>query len=545
MPAWRPVHAFLAKLVLVCLAYFAAGRLGLAVPFTNVNISPIWPPAGIAVACILIFGYRIWPAIFVGAFFTNFFSSIPHVAALGIATGSTLATLAAAFLLKRADFHPQLNRLRDVLSLLWAGSLGTLVSASVGVATLYAAHLRAWSSPESAWLVWWLGDLLGIVLAAPLVLSLQNIRARYNKKSVAEFAVLVVTLAAAVVLVFDNRVAVPTKDQMAAFLLFPFIIWAAVRLGLNAVAVAVNVVALISIWETARTSGPFVGNSPQQNAEMLQFFIAGLSITGLVLSAVIKERDEVQGALEAQKALREAQETLRQHEKLMMESEKLATTGRMAATLAHEINNPLEAVTNFLYLLRSDQGLSEQSRMFLKKADEELRRVAHMTRHTLAFHKGSAKPTEFELQSVCEEVISLIRPRFASKGLRLQETYANGAKITAIESETRQVISNLILNATQAAPAESTVTVIIDRPMAGVVRFAVEDCGSGIAEENESRLFEPFFTTKDVGTGLGLWVSKDILRRNGGDLKLENRKNPTRFSASFKSNSNFARAQVG
>jgi len=209
----------------------------------------------------------------------------------------------------------------------------------------------------------------------------------------------------------------------------------------------------------------------------------------------------------------------------------------MAATLAHEINNPLEAITNFLYLMRSDQGLSPESRTFLQKSEDELKRVAHIARQTLSFHRGSVKETDFDLVTVCEEVISLIGPRLESKGLKVQKSFAIVSTVTAIESEARQVLSNLILNATQAAPPDSIINLIVDVPETGVVRFAVEDLGPGIPKENEARLFTPFFTTKELGTGLGLWVSQDLLGRNGGDLKLENGKHPTRFGAYFRASS--------
>jgi len=532
MQTKRPILALALKLSAVCLCYLAAGKLGLSVPYTNANISPVWFPAGLGVAAVVILGYEVWPGVFLGAFLTNFFSSIPHIAAFGIGVGNTVAVVTTAYLLERASFNRELARLRDVLALLAAGSVGVIASASVGVATLYGVHLRAWSSPGSAWLIWWAGDLLGIVLIVPLVLSFRGLR--YDPKRARELAILTASIVILTPLVFDDRVMFPVKQQMAAFFLFPFVIWAAVRLGVSAVAVATNVISLVAIWETARSSGPFVGNLPQQNAAMLQFFIASLSLTGLVLSAVIRERDEVRHALEVQTGLRHAQELLQQHEKVLRESEKLATTGRMAAALAHEINNPLEAVTNFLYLMRSDKGLSHESRGFLEKAEEELKRVAHVTRHTLSFHKGTSKETVFNLEPVCDEILSLIRPRIEAKGLRIEKHYSDDLKITAVESETRQVISNLLINATQAAPDFSTITLSIDRPEPGMIRLAVEDCGPGIAEENEARLFEPFFTTKEVGTGLGLWVSRDILRRNGGDLRLESRKGPTRFSALFK-----------
>src|SRR4051794_31549972 len=110
MRHWRPTQRFLAELVFVCVTYFAAGQVGLAVPFTDANISPVWLPAGFAVACVLMFGFRIWPAIFAGAFLTNYFSPIPHIAAVGIATGNMLAAVTTGYLLKRASFDTQLKR---------------------------------------------------------------------------------------------------------------------------------------------------------------------------------------------------------------------------------------------------------------------------------------------------------------------------------------------------------------------------------------------------------------------------------------------------
>jgi PAS domain S-box-containing protein len=236
-----------------------------------------------------------------------------------------------------------------------------------------------------------------------------------------------------------------------------------------------------------------------------------------------------------QTAEHEAKEKLSRQEKAMRETEKLAVTGRMAATLAHEINNPLEAVTNLVYLMRSDQGMSAESRDYLERADEELKRMAHVARHTLAFYKGTTKETPVDLGELCDAQLSVLSSRFRAKGISVEKRYSATEKALAIDSEVRQVISNLLLNAAQAAPADSAVNVIVDSPQAGQVRFAVEDQGTGVSKEAEARLFEPFFTTKEVGTGLGLWVSRDILRRQGGDLKLESPHGPTRFAAYFRS----------
>src|SRR5947199_4307143 len=147
----RPVRLSLSKysaqVGIICLAYFAAGRLGLSVRFTSGNVSPVWPASGIALAGVLLCGYRVWPGIFVGAFLVNFLSPIPHATALGLATGNTLAAVAGARLLRRIPyFDSSLSRLRDVLGLVILGAAGsTMVAASIGVAVLFATKVRPWS----------------------------------------------------------------------------------------------------------------------------------------------------------------------------------------------------------------------------------------------------------------------------------------------------------------------------------------------------------------------------------------------------------------
>ena len=142
--ARRPL-VLLLKISAVFVFYFVAGRLGLAVPFTNGNVSPFWPPAGVALAAVLLLGYEVWPGIVAGAFLVNFFTPIPHVSALGLAVGNTLGPLLGAFLFRRQGCDPQLHRLRDVLGLIGFGALGTASSATLGVLVLYATGVDAWT----------------------------------------------------------------------------------------------------------------------------------------------------------------------------------------------------------------------------------------------------------------------------------------------------------------------------------------------------------------------------------------------------------------
>ena len=155
--------------VYVLAACVLAGEAGLAIPFTSGNVSPFWPAAGVALAATLLFGYRIWPAVALGAFIVNFFTAVPHVAALGLALGNAVGPLCGTWLLRRLPgFRPSLTRLRDVLGLVILGAFcGTAVSATIGTTTLFLTGVNAWSSSASTWRIWWLGDAMGVLIITP------------------------------------------------------------------------------------------------------------------------------------------------------------------------------------------------------------------------------------------------------------------------------------------------------------------------------------------------------------------------------------------
>src|SRR6266567_5367595 len=173
------------EFVYVLAACLLAGETGLAAPFTSGNVSPVWPPAGVALAAMLLFGYRIWPAVALGALIVNFFTGVPHLAAVGMALGNTVGPLCGTwFLRKLPRFRPSLTRLRDVLGLgILGGFCGTAVSATVGVGVLFLTGVNAWSGFASAWLIWWLGDAMGVLIITPLVLTFPTLMStRENRR---------------------------------------------------------------------------------------------------------------------------------------------------------------------------------------------------------------------------------------------------------------------------------------------------------------------------------------------------------------------------
>ncbi len=285
------------RLAVVFALYFVAGRLGLAVPFTSANVSPVWPAAGVAVAAVLTWGLRVAPAIALAAFLVNFFTTIPASAAAGIGVGNALSAIAAAYLLSVTDFQSSLPRLKDVLRfLLLAAGLSTTVAASVGVTALTLAHAKAWSGYGSAWRIWWLGDGMGVLVIAPLLLTGRQLLRGCRGWRVVEFCVLcgmVMTTSSAI---FGPWVGV--RDDVLALVVFPFVVWAAIRFRVAGTAIVSSLIVTVALWGTAEGFGPFVNHSPLHNAVLLQVFIAVTALTGLILAAVINEKEHIGKAFE-------------------------------------------------------------------------------------------------------------------------------------------------------------------------------------------------------------------------------------------------------
>ena len=221
-------------------------------------------------------------------------------------------------------------------------------------------------------------------------------------------------------------------------------------------------------------------------------------------------------------------------EEALIRTEKLASVGRMAATIAHEINNPLEAVTNVLFLAKASKNRSS-TRQYLEIADEELKRVSHITRQALGFYRESSVPASTSVRSVIDSAINLLKGKITSKHARVEAHCAGDVQVVAVAGELRQVFSNLLSNSLDAIEERGIVTLRVSTGTAlnhgyRCVRITIADNGTGIETNSLPHIFEPFFTTKGtVGTGLGLWVSKQIIDKHGGTIRVRSRtSNPHR-----------------
>ncbi|WP_455355560.1 MASE1 domain-containing protein [Streptomyces sp. SYSU K217416] len=272
----------------VTAVYYAAAELGLLQQLVRGQVTPLWPPTGVAVAGLLLLGLRIWPGIALGAFLVNVSIGPTLLAVLAIAAGNTVAPLCAFLLLRRAGFHNTLDRLRDVLALVFLGALGAmLISSTIGSGVLVLAGALPASDLWPTWWVWWTGDAMGVLVVAPFLLAIRT--AQWPRSaSPARWAE---AAALALSTLFAAYMATGIGNASLLFLVFPFLIWAAFRFQLAGAAPCALAVSTLAILAAAREVGPFAHHDLIMNMITLQAFNGVTALTALLLAAVIAERN--------------------------------------------------------------------------------------------------------------------------------------------------------------------------------------------------------------------------------------------------------------
>jgi integral membrane sensor domain MASE1/anti-sigma regulatory factor (Ser/Thr protein kinase) len=270
--------------LVLALVYFASAKLGLALAFSNESVTAVWPPTGIALAALVLWGRGLWPGVLLGAFLANVTTDVPVYTAAGIAVGNTLEAAVGAWLLDRVGFRPSLVRLRDIFALVVLGAVvSTTISATIGVASLSVGDSLS-EGTLTTWRLWWLGDMGGDLLVASAIFVLvTHWPYRDLPGSLAEAAALIVALVGIELVVFSN-------DVPAAYLAFPIIVWAALRFLQPGATVAALVFAIIAVSFTGNDSGPFFRRSEDDGLLLAQTFSAIVGLTGLILAAITSQR---------------------------------------------------------------------------------------------------------------------------------------------------------------------------------------------------------------------------------------------------------------
>ncbi len=282
-------------ILIVATVYFAAAELGLSLASLHSNVTPVWPPTGIAIASLLIFGRRIWPGVFAGALAANLLTNIPVGSSIGIAIGNTLEALTACWLLERSmHWQKSFDSLGNVMRfVVYAAVLAPMVSASIGSLSVCLGHPQEWARFPWLWLTWWMGDGFGALIVAPMLLSWSlpgNVRSHDTPEIFSLFVVQLIV----VLIVFGGWFPGPVKTYPLAYLVLPCLLWAALKFDQRVVTTAIVLMAGVAVWGARQGYGPFVRDNPNVSLLLLMSFVGTSSLMTVLVAAVTSERRQAE-----------------------------------------------------------------------------------------------------------------------------------------------------------------------------------------------------------------------------------------------------------
>ncbi|HUE41131.1 MAG TPA: MASE1 domain-containing protein [Chthoniobacterales bacterium] len=500
------------------LIYFVAGYFSLKLAVVNPSASPVWPPAGIALAALLVFGYRVWPAIFVGAFLFNVATAGNFLTSLGIAGGNTLEALCGALLVNRFAGGTQVfERPQNVFKFALATLISTTVSPSLGITSLALGGFARWENFWQISLTWWLGDTSGELVVAPLLLlwSIPATQRKWNRAQALEVSFLLLLLVVLAEIVFGGSFQISARNYPISFLCGPIVIWTAFRFTPRETATGVFVLSSIAIWGTLNGFGPFATQPENQSLLMLQAWTAALTITAMAIAAAIAERNRAQAAIEQQKETVEAANK---------------TKDNFLAMLSHELRTPLTPVIAALDALEAETSPTELAKCSLSmirrnvelesQLIDDLLDLTRIAKDKLQLRFGSIDANE-----IVANVVEICRAEAQERRLNLHVNLRAGAHhVLADSAKFQQIIWNLVKNSIKFTGENGDITISTTNPEPGTLLITVRDTGIGIEREIMNRIFDPFeqgertFQRRYGGLGLGLAISKSLTQAHGGTL---------------------------
>jgi PAS domain S-box-containing protein len=281
--------------LLVAVVYFAGAELGLSLASLHTNVTAVWPPTGIAIASLLIFGRRVWPGIFVGALAANLMTAIPVLSSFGIATGNTFEAIVAYWLLQRSQrWKGSFESVGDVLRfVVYAAVLAPMVSATIGSLSVCFGDPGQWAKFTSLWLTWWTGDGFGALIVSPLLLA-WSLPGKTTSRDLPEITSLFLLLIIVALIIFGGWFPGPVKTYPLAYLCLPCLLWAALKFDQRVVTTAIVVMAGVALWGARHGYGSFVQSSANVSLLLLISFVGTSTLMTLVVAAVTSERKKAE-----------------------------------------------------------------------------------------------------------------------------------------------------------------------------------------------------------------------------------------------------------
>src|SRR6266571_3585012 len=470
---------------ILAVIYFIVGKLGLMLASLHASASPVWPSAGIALAAMLLFGYRVWPAIFVGAFLVNLTTAGNVATSFAIATGNTLEALAGAWLVNRfAGGRNFFERPQGVFKFALAAAISTIISPAFGVTSLALAGFADWANYGAIWLTWWLGDATGDLVFTPLVLlwSVASKR-RWNKREAAEVGALLLLLVLLSGIVFGGWLEISARSYPIAFICGPVVIWTAFRFTQRETATGIFILSAIAVWGTLHGFGPFIRETENQSLLALQWWTAVLTITAMALSAGMAERWRVEEELQKQKAVVEAANRTKDH---------------FLAMLSHELRTPLTPIISTLESLEIGSAPSQDTKSALAMIRRNIELETQLIDDLLDFTRISRDKMQLRFTPVdahlaISSVVEICRAEAESKRLQVRlNLRANTHQVAADAAKFQQIIWNLLKNAIKFTPDDGEIVIASCNPSPELLTISVRDIGIGMETEVMQRIFDPF-----------------------------------------------------
>jgi signal transduction histidine kinase len=497
---------FLARSAIVVIVYVVTAKVGLSLSVAHGSATPVWPPTGIALAALLLFGPEMSLAVFVGALIANLATPVPSGVAVAIAVGNTGEAFVGWFLLQRFGFRTELERVRDVIALVVvAAVVSTLVSATIGVTASLVAGTIAASDFAQTWSIWWVGDVMGDLLVASLLLVWIPPWTDWRRDRAPEAIALLILLVAVSSFVFAG------DRWIYSFLVFPLLLWATLRFRQHGATLAIAVAAAIAVWQILQGPVPAGVSDITHTVEAFQALFGVVGVSLLIVAATTSERALAEATLadgaRLQEQMGRALEREREASEELRSLDELKTTFLHA--VSHDLRTPLASILGLaMTLQRHDLSLPVEERLDLAdRIAKNARKLDRLVNDLLDFERIESGAVAITRQPT--DVGSLVR--IVVKELDLSahplhiETDDVVANIDAVQVE--RIVENLVMNAVHHTPAGTDVWLSV-RALEDGILLSVEDSGPGVPEEERHHIFRPFRRSTERGSpGVGIGLS--------------------------------------
>jgi integral membrane sensor domain MASE1 len=509
--SWGPV---IVGVPLLAAAYFIGGRLGLSLAVLNPSATTVWPPTGIALAACLVYGLRLWPGVLAGALMVNLATSGSWPASFGIAIGNTLEAVLGCVLVQRfaegrRAFESPGNVFRFTVC---APVLSTTVSATCGVLSLIGAGQAPWSQAGSIWTTWWLGDMGGALIVAPLLILWAKWEpVPLDLRRLAEGAALAAFLIVLEVVIFHSH------SFAVGFLAIPGVLWAAFRFQPRGTSAVVFLLSVAALWGSLRLSWRIPAASRQEAMVLLQAFLAVLSITALAVCAAVRDRRR-----NSENLARQLVEVARLNQQLDSRNEEIHTYHIL---LTHDITNIAMALLGLVerLLLQADGPLTPKQEQLLRRSNRqalEMNRMGQNARMLAAIREqGLPAPTDpQEIREALDRAVRVVHDLHFERSFEVRVDCPTGMTVQTLPM-LDSILVNLLDNGVRHTPRDQTPDLEVRvKPVDHRLMIEIEG-GAPPPPDVLAQLFDPELQRKrSTGHGIGLRLVREVLHRAGGTI---------------------------